>query len=70
MPRELLLPIPHAIADKVHHLLHENAEALIATAIQTKDDDDHRQHIATAHAFQTLAEKLDTLAREAGVIGW
>lgn len=58
MPRTLLLPIPHAIADKVHHLLRNESEALM------QDDP------AVAYQLFQLSEQLDTLAREAGVIGW
>jgi hypothetical protein len=66
MPRELLLPIPHAIADKVHHTLQAAAE--------TWAEEGLRENNATACAISSqmklLADKLDTLAREAGVLGW
>jgi hypothetical protein len=62
MPRTLLLPIPHAIADKVHHTLQAAAETWAETGTPTA--------IHIAQQLDTLAQQLDTLAREAGVIGW
>ncbi len=59
MPRELLLPIPHAIADKVHLFL--MAQALDSFA---------EKRFEEARTFQDTADKLNTLAREARVIGW
>jgi hypothetical protein len=58
--RTLLLPIPYHIADKVHQL------------IQTASIDQHKSgtELHLAREFQKLADQLDTLAREAGVIGW
>jgi hypothetical protein len=64
MPRELLLPIPHAIADRVHHTLTAAAE------VWAEEAADSQTALQIARDFQSLAEKLDTLAREAGVIGW
>lgn len=77
MPRELLLPIPHAIADKVYHTLNDEGDYLIDTAIAAKSDDafggepgERTAQIHRGRALKDLATKLDTLAREAGVIGW
>jgi hypothetical protein len=64
MPRELLLPIPHAIADKVHHLLTDEAEFHLDPS---RCDNPNP---TLGRDFEQLAEKLETLAREAGVIGW
>lgn len=64
MPRELLLPIPHAIADKVHHALLHAAEDAFEAATEKRGDP------ATYRSLLETADKLDTLAREAGVIGW
>ena len=68
MPRELLLPIPHAIADKVHHALLNAANAQADTAMKTEQPP--LSDINAANELYDLAEKLDTLAREAGVLGW
>lgn len=72
MPRELLLPIPHAIADKVHHLLSNHSLDLIDLALQAEDKDhsNHQSLVAQGREFKQLADKLDTLARKAGVMGW
>lgn len=64
MPRELLLPVPHAIADQVHHLLLEAVEQRV------RRPDSDAADMVYARAFEQLADKLDTLAREAGVMGW
>jgi hypothetical protein len=70
MPRTLLLPIPHAIADKVHHLLAGERDYLMDAALHGKSGDDRATQLETAKQFTALADTLDTLAREAGVIGW
>jgi hypothetical protein len=70
MPRELLLPIPHHIADKVHHLLTDEAEYYMDASLHGKSGEDRATGIARGQDFQALADKLDTLAREAGVLGW
>ena len=63
MPRELILPIPHHIADKVHH-------TLIAAAEVWAEEAAHDQTSAQmARDFKTLADKLDTRGREQ-VLGW
>jgi protein tyrosine/serine phosphatase len=66
MPRELLLPIPHELADKVHHALTASAEAYADDYLRHNDE----THKHTSLQFHALAEKLDTLARESGVLGW
>lgn len=70
MPRELLLPIPHAIADKVHHLLDSYWTTLASESHLVTDTHECSRLNSEALQFRSLAEKLDTLAREAGVIGW
>lgn len=70
MPRELLLPIPYDIADKVHQMLLNEGDYLMDAAVAAKTGDDRTTQIATARELKTLADKLDTLARKAGVIGW
>lgn len=66
MPRELLLPIPHHIADKVHHALQAAAETWAEEGVREKS----ATACAVSSQFKLLADKLDTLAREAGVMGW
>lgn len=64
MPRELLLPIPHRIADKVHHAILRAAENAFEDAVE------ERAGAANTHRdLITLADKLDTLGREQ-VLGW
>lgn len=70
MPRELLLPIPHAIADKVHHLLDSHWANLASESQEVTDTSERGRLASEALRFHSLADKLDTLAREAGVIGW
>ena len=62
MPRTLLLPIPHHIADKVHHTLQAAAETWAETGTPTA--------INIAQQLDALADTLDTLARQAGIYGW
>jgi hypothetical protein len=39
-------------------------------ALHGKSGDDRATQLETAKQFTALADTLDTLAREAGVIGW
>jgi hypothetical protein len=68
MPRTLLLPIPHEIADKVHHALlaAANADADLLLSQETPPSPDTTK----TNKLYALADTLDTLARESGVIGW
>ena len=64
MPRELLLPIPHRIADKVHHAILRAAENAFEDAVE------ERAGAANAHRdLIQLADKLNELGRSE-VIGW
>ena len=70
MPRELLLPIPHHIADKVHHLFDSHWTNLVSESQEVTDPSERGRLGSEALQFRSLADKLDTLARDAGVIGW
>jgi len=70
MPRELLLPIPHAIADQVHHLFDSHWTNLASESQEVADASERGRLGSEALQFRSLADKLDTLAREAGVLGW
>jgi hypothetical protein len=70
MPRELLLPIPHHIADKVHHVLDSHWTNLASESLEATDASERGRLASEALQFRSLNDKLDTLAREAGVLGW
>jgi len=63
MPLELLLPIPHHIADKVHHaILHAAENAFEEAAAGRAPASTHRDLL-------TLADHLNELGRR-DVLGW
>lgn len=66
MPRTLLLPIPHEIADSIHITLQTASETWMELAVKERS----HQALHLSKEFAKLAAALDTLARESGVIGW
>lgn len=68
MPRELLLPVPHAIADKLHHLIEEHALNLVEQALK-EEQPEHGRLVLLSREFKQLANNLNDLGRR-DVIGW